>query len=158
MALTLTSSAFPAGGSIPSAYTCEGQDLSPPLDWGGVPPGTASLVLIMDDPDAPDPKAPTRTYVHWILYDLPPSSRGLAEGAGSGDLPAGTREGLNDWKRAGYGGPCPPVGRHRYVLTLYALDSKLEKLGNPTKAVLLNAMEGHILGRTELIGTYERAC
>jgi Raf kinase inhibitor-like YbhB/YbcL family protein len=157
MTLTLTSSAFSAGGSIPSVYTCDGQDLSPPLDWTGIPAGTGSLVLIMDDPDAPDPKAPQWTYVHWVLYNLPPSSRGLPEGAASGDLPAGTGEGLNDWKRTGYSGPCPPVGRHRYVHKLYALDTKLEDLGSPTKADLLSAMDGHILERAELIGTYERA-
>ena len=155
MTLTLTSSAFPAGGSIPSVYTCDGQDISAPLDWAGAPAGTESLVLIIDDPDAPDPKAPKRTYVHWVLYNLPPSSRGLPEGAVN--LPAGTGEGLNDWKRTGYGGPCPPVGRHRYIHKLYALDKKLEDLGSPTKADLLNAMEGHILDRAELIGTYERA-
>ena len=137
-------------------YTCEGRDFAPPLKWSGVPEGTRSLVLIMDDPDAPDPKAPRMTYVHWVLYNLPPDSGGLPEGVTSKTLPAGTLEGLNDWKRTGYGGPCPPIGRHRYFHKLYALDVVLKDLKQPTKAQLLKAMEGHVLARAEIVGTYKK--
>jgi Raf kinase inhibitor-like YbhB/YbcL family protein len=160
MALTLTSSAFSAGGEIPSRYTCEGEDVSPPLAWSGVPDGTKSLALIVDDPDAPDPAKPRMTWVHWVLYDLPvslggpPGAGGLAEGVKQ--LPAGTREGLNDWKRTGWGGPCPPVGRHRYFFKLYALDCELPDLRRPTKADLEKAIEGHVLFKAELIGTYQK--
>ncbi|CAN5332852.1 hypothetical protein BH24PSE2_BH24PSE2_20860 [soil metagenome] len=113
MDMTLSSPAFAPDGAIPERYTCDGEDVSPPLAWSGVPAGTESLVLILDDPDAPDPSAPKRTWVHWVLYDLPAETGGLPEGAAAAQLPAGTREGLNDWKRTGYGGPCPPIGRHR---------------------------------------------
>ena len=157
MALGLTSSAFAPGGEIPGRYTCDGDDLSPPLAWSDLPEGTRSLALIVDDPDAPDPRAPKTTWVHWVLYNLPPSASGLPEGAGSSTPPPGAREGLNDWKRTGYGGPCPPVGRHRYFHKLYALDTLLSDLGTPTKAELEKAMEGHVLARGELIGTYQRA-
>jgi hypothetical protein len=153
MALSLTSPAFPPGGSIPAKYTCDGDDISPALEWSGTPPQTRSLALIVDDPDAPDPKAPRMTWVHWILYSIPASAAGLSEG---GDLPPGTLEGLNDWKRTGYGGPCPPIGRHRYFHKLYALDTVLPDLDRPTKAKLETAMEGHILARAELVGTYQR--
>ena len=156
MALTLTSSAFKQGGKIPSKYTCEGDDVSPPLSFDGIPAGTKSLVLILDDPDAPDPKAPKMTWVHWVLYDMPPTATGLAGGLAPKDLPAGTREGRNDWKRTGYGGPCPPIGRHRYFHKLYALDVALGDLGAPTKARLEQAMEGHVLARAELMGTYQK--
>ena len=156
MAMTLTSSAFQANGSIPAVYTCEGGDRSPPLAWSGVPAGAKSLALVVDDPDAPDPKAPKMTWVHWVLYDIPPSATGLPEGASSGALPAGTRQGRNDWKRTGYGGPCPPTGRHRYFHKLYALDTALGDLREPTKAQLEKAMQGHILERVELVGTYEK--
>jgi hypothetical protein len=121
-----------------------------------VPEGAQSLVLIVDDPDAPDPAAPKMTWVHWVLYDLPPDATGLPEAVGAGDLPPGTRQGRNDWKRTGYGGPCPPVGRHRYFHKLYALDAKLGDLGEPTKAELEAAMEGKVLARAELVGTYEK--
>ncbi|MFU8856110.1 MAG: YbhB/YbcL family Raf kinase inhibitor-like protein [Deferrisomatales bacterium] len=154
MSLSLTSAAFRADGEIPGKHTCDGSDVSPPLAWAGVPEGTKSLVLIVDDPDAPDPRAPKMTWVHWVLYNLPPTSTGLAEGVK--ELPPGTREGLNDWKRTGYGGPCPPIGRHRYFHKLYALAEVLPDLGTPTKAVLEAAMEGKILARAELVGTYER--
>jgi Raf kinase inhibitor-like YbhB/YbcL family protein len=157
MALSLKSPAFTPGGGIPRQYTCDGRDLAPPLEWTGVPEGAQSLVLIVDDPDAPDPKAPKMTWVHWLLYNLPPTASGLPEGATSRNLPQGTREGLNDWKRTGYGGPCPPVGQHRYFHKLYALDSMLPDLGEPTKSKLEGAMEGHILEKAELIGTYQRA-
>jgi Raf kinase inhibitor-like YbhB/YbcL family protein len=109
---------------------------------------------VVDDPDAPDPHAPKMTWVHWVLYNLPPSAPGLPEGVR--DLPAGTREGVNDWKRTGYGGPCPPIGRHRYFHKLYALDVVLPDLGWPTKAQLEKAMEGHILAQAELLGTYQK--
>ena len=154
MSLTLTSSSFSPQGEIPTRYTCEGQDVSPALSWSGVPAVTKSLVLIVDDPDAPDPKAPKMTWVHWILYDLPPDSTGIAEGASS--LPPGTREGQNDWKRTGYGGPCPPIGRHRYFHKLYALDVVLPDLGSPTKARLEEAMKSHVLAQAEIVGTYQK--
>jgi len=152
--MTITSPAFAAGGKIPRKHTCEGDDVSPRLAWSGVPATAKSLVLIVDDPDAPDPKAPTMTWVHWVLYDLPPSSAGLAEGAAA--LPPGTREGRNDWKRTGYGGPCPPIGRHRYFHKLYALDAELGDLGEPTKAEVEAAMQGHLVGQAELVGTYQK--
>jgi Raf kinase inhibitor-like YbhB/YbcL family protein len=156
MTLKLSSAAFEDGGPMAAKYTCEGQDFAPPLKWSGVPEGTRSLALIMDDPDAPDPKAPRMTYVHWVLYNLPPDSGGLPEGVTSKTLPAGTLEGLNDWKRTGYGGPCPPIGRHRYFHKLYALDVVLKDLKQPTKAQLLKAMEGHVLARAEIVGTYKK--
>src|SRR6185295_6558814 len=143
MSLTLTSDAFKHQGEIPTRFTCEaeGKEVSPALSWSGVPAKTKSLALILDDPDAPDPRAPKRTWVHWVLYNLPPAAKGLAEGAGGdGSLPAGTLPGANDWKRTGYGGPCPPVGRHRYFFKLYALDVVLPDLGNPDKKHLEEAM------------------
>ena len=156
MELKLTSSAFSHGQAIPRDYTCDGDDLSPPLAWEGLPPGTESLVLIVDDPDAPDPAAPKMTWVHWILYNIPPSTTSLPPGVSRADLPPGTREGLNDWKRTGYEGPYPPTGRHRYFHKLYALDVQLPDLGTPTKAALEAAMADHILASAELVGTYER--
>jgi hypothetical protein len=157
MALEINSPAFTNGGAIPARYTCEGQDMSPPLAWRGVPAGTKSLVLIVDDPDAPDPAAPRMTWVHWVLANLPPDAAGLAEAVSPGSLPAGTVEGLNDWKRTGYGGPCPPIGRHRYFHKLYALDRDLTGLKHPTKAQVEAAMRGHVLAQAELVGTYEKA-
>lgn len=154
MALVISSAAFAAGSGIPAKYTCDDKDLSPPLRWEGVPGGTQSLALIVDDPDAPDPKAPKRVWVHWVLYDLPATTDGLAEAVTR--LPDGTREGKNDWGRTGYGGPCPPIGRHRYFFKLYALDTILGDLGEPTKADLEKAMKGHILAQAEIIGTYQR--
>jgi Raf kinase inhibitor-like YbhB/YbcL family protein len=156
MALSLESPGFGAGEEIPSEYTCEGRDVSPPLRWSGVPEGTRSLALIVDDPDAPDPAAPKRTFVHWVVVDLPPDAGGLAEGAGQDGLPAGARAGRNDWDQPGYGGPCPPVGRHRYVHKLYALDTTLPHLRSPTKAELERSMAGHVLARAELVGTYRK--
>ncbi len=152
MGFTIHSSAFEEGGSIPARYTCDGEDLSPPLQWSGVPQGARSLALIVDDPDAPDPAAPRMVWVHWVLYNLPADSTGLPEGVAH--LPSGTLEGLNDWKRTGYGGPCPPIGRHRYFFKLYALDTELPDLGTPTKARLLEAMKGHVVGEAVLMGTY----
>jgi Raf kinase inhibitor-like YbhB/YbcL family protein len=156
MTMTLTSTAFAEGGAIPTRYTCEGDDVSPPLAWSALPAGTKSLALIVDDPDAPDPRAPKMTWVHWVLYDLPPTAGGLPEAVAPGALPAGTREGLNDFKRTRYGGPCPPVGRHRYFHKLFALDVVLPDLGRPSKARLEQAMQGHILARAELLGTYQK--
>ena len=154
MALTLTSPAFTHNGAIPRQYTCDAADLSPPLAWSGVPDGTKSLVLIVDDPDAPDPAAPKMTYVHWVVYNIPPGTSGLEEGAKT--LPGGARSGVNDWKRTGYGGPCPPIGRHRYFHKLYALDTVLEGLDAPTKNDVEKAMKGHVLAQVELMGTYQR--
>ena len=156
MSLSLTSSAFADNGPIPQAYTCDGKDISPPLAWTGIPSETKSLALILDDPDAPDPAAPKMTWVHWVLYNLPPTATELPEAVAPRDLPSGTREGLNDWKRTGYGGPCPPIGRHRYFHKLYALDVVLPDLGKPTAAALENGMQGHILDQVQLIGTYQR--
>jgi hypothetical protein len=156
MALSLSSSSFKHQGEIPTKFTCEGQDVSPALSWSGAPGGTKSLALIVDDPDAPDPAAPKMTWVHWVLYDIPPTAQGLSEAVRNDGLPKGTREGMNDWKRAGYGGPCPPIGRHRYFHKLYALDAVLGDLGTPTKADLENAMKGHILAQAELVGTYQK--
>ncbi len=156
MSFQLTSSAFQDGAEIPTRHTCEGEDLSPALFWNDLPDGTESLVLIVDDPDAPDPAAPKMVWDHWVLYNLPADSAGLPEGVAPSGLPSGTQEGFNSWGRTGYGGPCPPVGRHRYFHILYALDARLADLGQPTKNELLEAMEGHILARTELVGTYQK--
>ncbi len=156
MAFTLTSPEFEHGQSIPRRYTCEGDDISPPLEWSGIPAGTKSLALIVEDPDAPDPAAPKRIWVHWVLYDIPADITCVPEGAGGKDLPEGCREGLNDWKKLGYGGPCPPIGRHRYFFRLYAMNDVLGDLDHPTKAKLERAMDGHILAVAELIGTYKK--
>jgi Raf kinase inhibitor-like YbhB/YbcL family protein len=155
MALTLTSSAFAPGGKIPSKYTCEGKDISPPLSFAGAPNGTKSLALVIDDPDAPDPKAPRLVWVHWVVFNLPADSQGLSESPSGKDLPKGAVTGLNDWKKTSYGGPCPPVGRHRYFHKLYALDVTLP--AKPlTKSDLEAAMKGHVLAQAELIGTYQK--
>jgi len=156
MNLNLTSPAFSDGGEIPAKHTCEGQGLSPILAWSGVPANAKSLALVVDDPDAPDPAAPKRTWVHWVLYNIPPSATGLAQAVAPAALPPGTREGTNDWKRTGYGGPCPPIGRHRYFHKLYALDVVLPDLKQPTKAALEKAMQGHVLAKVELMGTYQQ--
>ncbi len=156
MTLTLLSTVFPHQGEIPARYTCDGDDVSPPLAWSGVPTGTKSLLLIVDDPDAPDPQAPKLTWVHWLLYNIPPSQKGLAEAMDTQNLPPGTLEGTNNWQRIGYGGPCPPIGRHRYFHKLYALDTLLPDMHKPSKKNLEQAMHGHILARAELIGTYQR--
>jgi len=156
MSLVLSSTAFQPNGVIPVRHTCDGQDRSPPLAWAGVPVNAKSLVLIVDDPDAPDPAAPKMTWVHWLLYNLSPETTGLPEAVANKTLPAGTRQGVNDWQRIGYGGPCPPIGRHRYFHKLYALDGVLPDLKQPTKAALKKAMQGHILAHAELIGVYQR--
>ena len=156
--LKVVSSAFEQGASIPKRFTCEGEDESPPLAWSGVAAGARSLALIVDDPDAPDPAAPKMTWVHWVLYNLPPETTHLdAAAAAASALPAGTLEGKNDWKRTGYGGPCPPIGRHRYFHKLYALDVELPDLKQPSKDQLLKAMQGHVLAQAELMGTYQKA-
>ena len=154
---TLSSSAFAPSGAIPKRYTCDDANVSPPLAWSGAPAGTKSFALIVDDPDAPDPAAPKRVYVHWVLYDIPPSTPGLPEGMTKAQLPKGAREGKNDFGNTGYGGPCPPIGRHRYFFKLYALDTMLGDLGAGTKADVEAAMRGHILEQAQVIGTYQGA-
>jgi Raf kinase inhibitor-like YbhB/YbcL family protein len=151
--MRLTSSVFEHGGSIPSKHTCEGENRSPPLVVHDVPPNAKSLALIVDDPDAPDPKAPKRTWVHWVLCNLPPNLHTLTEG--DDDFP-GAIHGLNDWGRTGYSGPCPPIGTHRYYFKLYALDTLLPDLQTPTKTDLERAMQGHIVAQTELMGRYHK--
>jgi len=154
--LSIRSPAFADHASMPRRYTAEGENLSPPLEWSGMPPGTKSVALIMDDPDAPDPAAPQRTFVHWVLYQLPVGATALPAGASSSGLPPGTRQGLNDQDRAQYSGPAPPIGRHRYFIKLYALDRALPELEHPTKARLEAAMDGHVLASAELVGTYQK--
>jgi hypothetical protein len=156
MTMTITSTAFAANASIPALYTCEGKDVSPPLAWSGVPANAKSLALIVDDPDAPDPAAPRMTWVHWVLYNIPAGTHGLPEAVNPARLPSGALEGLNDWQRTGYGGPCPPVGRHRYFHKLYALDAVLPDLTRPNKAALEKAMKGHVLAEAQLVGTYQK--
>ena len=156
MPLVLTSPAFADHAPIPVQYTCQGADISPPLAWAGAPEGTRSFVLIVDDPDAPDPAAPKMTWVHWIVYNIPASTQGLAGNERAGGMPAGARDGVNDWKRTGYGGPCPPIGRHRYFFKLYALDRELPDLHAPTKTRIEHAIEGHVLAGTQLVGTYQK--
>jgi Raf kinase inhibitor-like YbhB/YbcL family protein len=155
MALTLTSSAFEAGEKIPSKYTCEGANISPPLTFGGVPEGTKSLALIIDDPDAPDPKAPKRVWAHWLVYNLPPEIEALPEDASRNGMPKGSVTGLSDRRESAYHGPCPPIGRHRYFHKLYALDTTLP--AKPlTKAELEAATKGHVLAEASLMGTYQK--
>jgi Raf kinase inhibitor-like YbhB/YbcL family protein len=156
MTLNLKSSGFTHLGDIPKVFTCDGKDISPSLSWTDVPQNTKSLVLIVDDPDAPDPANPKMTWVHWILYNIPPTVSALPEAVAAADLPAGTKHGKNDWHRTGYGGPCPPIGSHRYFHKLYSLDIELPDLHEPTKSQLEAAMAGHILDHTELVGTYQR--
>lgn len=156
MAFVLSSPAFTDQGAIPKQYTCEGADVSPPLDWSGAPPGTKTFALIVDDPDAPDPRAPKTTWVHWVVHNIPGDTRGLPEDAARRGLPSQAMQGVNDWKRTGYGGPCPPIGRHRYFHKLYALDTNLTGLERPTKAEVLDAMKGHVLAETQLVGTYQK--
>ena len=156
MSLILTSTAFTQDGAIPARYTCTDADLSPALNWSGVPDNAKSLALIVDDPDAPDPNAPRMTWVHWVLYNLPSDSQGLPEAVTPSELPKGTLEGVNDWKRTGYGGPCPPIGRHRYFFKLYTLDQMLPDLKRPTKQQLEQAMQGHVIEQVELMGTYQK--
>jgi Raf kinase inhibitor-like YbhB/YbcL family protein len=152
MSFELTSAAFAPGEMIPRKYTCDGEDISPPLRWGDPPPDSKSLALISDDPDAP-----IGTWVHWVLYNLPAESRALPEAVpGDADLPDGSRNGRSSWGRLGYGGPCPPGGTHRYFFKLYALDAVLDLGAGAGKEQLLKAMEGHILAQTEVMGVYRR--
>jgi Raf kinase inhibitor-like YbhB/YbcL family protein len=153
MSFQISTPAFSHGDSIPKKFTCDGQDISPKLSWTNPPAGTHSLALIMDDPDAP-----AGTWVHWVLYDLPPDARDLAEGlAKQEQLPGGSRQGRNDFRKVGYGGPCPPPGKpHRYFFKLYALDAKLNLKASATKADLERTMQGHILAQAELMGRYGR--
>ncbi len=155
MALVVYSSGFDHMGPIPVQYTGEGKNISPPLSWSDPPEGTVTFALIVDDPDAPDPAHPTMTWVHWVLYNIPAVTRELKEGITTDELPLGTKEGINDFRRTAYGGPHPPVGRHRYFFKLYALSKEIEGLSRPTKRELEQAMAGAILANAELIGTYE---
>lgn len=154
--MKMTSKNFVDRGDIPKKHTCDGEDISPELSWTGAPEGVRSYVLIVDDPDAPDPASPKMTWVHWVLYNIPPSAVSLPEGVSKGALPKGTLEGVNDWKQPGYRGPCPPVGKHRYYHKLYALDTVMPDLGLPKKAKVLQAMEGHVITRAELVGFCQR--
>jgi len=154
--LTLTSAVFQHQQRIPKKHTCEGSDISPPLAWSGVPEGCRSLALIVDDPDAPDPAAPKRVFVHWVLYNIPGEAGALIEGVGSGALPKGAVQGRNDFGQVKFGGPCPPIGRHRYFFKLYALDVLLPAQGSLDKNALQTAMQGHVLETCELVGTYQK--
>ncbi len=152
MTLEVTSSAFTQGNPIPARYSCKGEDISPPLTWSDPPAGTQSFVLIMDDPDAP-----MGTWVHWVIYNIPASARGLPENVPSdAQLPDGSVQGKNSWGRFGYGGPCPPSGTHRYFFKLYALDTTLDLPAGADKRTLESAMRGHILAQGELMGTFSR--
>ena len=157
MTLKITSSAFQQGGSIPAQYTCEGKNISPPLMWAGLPNNTKSLAMIVDDPDAPDPAKPQRVYVHWVVYNMPASTNALPENASKSGMPKGAVQGKNDWGNAEYGGPCPPIGRHRYFFKLYALDTEVAGLSSAAKSDLERAMKGHILASGELMGTYQKS-
>jgi Raf kinase inhibitor-like YbhB/YbcL family protein len=156
MAFNIQSSEFGHGAAIPTVYTCQGDDISPPISWEGVPEGTQSLALIVHDPDVPSPDNPVRIWVHWVMYNIPHDTTKLAAHITTADLAAGTLEGKNDWNRTGYGGPCPPLGRHRYFFKLYALDTVLEDLHQPKKEQLERAMQGHIIAEAELVGTYQK--
>jgi Raf kinase inhibitor-like YbhB/YbcL family protein len=156
MSMSIMSPSIMQGGTIPERHTCDGLNTSPPITWVGVPPGTKSLALIVDDPDAPDPSAPKMTWVHWLLYNIPENATGLAEVVTDKNLPAGTLQGLNDWHLDSYGGPCPPIGTHHYFFKLYALDSVLPDLKKPSKAKLEKAMHGHVLDQSSLVGLYQR--
>ncbi len=153
MELTVSTSAFQEGEVIPTEYTCEGQDVSPPLAWDEPPAGTQSLVLIVDDPDAP-----VGVFTHWVLFNIPSDSRDLPEALpAQAQLPSGAQQGKNDFGRLGYGGPCPPPGRsHRYRFTVYALDQPLELTAGASKKQVLDAIQGHILAQGQLTGTYQR--
>ncbi len=155
MTFTLISPAFGQNGSIPPQYTCDGEDISPPLAWSDAPPGTRSLALIVDDPDSPDPAKPERVYVHWVVYNISPLTTKLPFNAAK-ILPLRAQHGTNDWERQTYGGPCPRIGRHRYFFKLYALDTQFKGLNAPTKAQLEEAIMGHLVGHVELVGTYEK--
>lgn len=153
MEIKLTSAAFKEGQPIPRAYTCDGVNVSPPLEWSGVPANAKTLAIVCDDPDAP-----AGTWVHWVLYNLPASNIGLVENVPTTEnLKAGGFQSTNDFEKIGYGGPCPPGGTHRYFFKLYALDGELSLPAGATKAETLKAMEGHIVAQTQLMGTYSRS-
>ena len=152
MEIKITSSAFEDGALIPAKYTCDGEDVSPPLQWEAVPEGTKSIALISDDPDAP-----VGTWIHWVLYNLPAEVKELAEAVPADEtLPGGARQGTTDFGRIGYGGPCPPSGTHRYFFKIYALDTDVDLPRGADKSELLEAMQGHILGEGRLMGKYAR--
>lgn len=155
MALTLTSTVFSHEEEIPSTYSCQGKGGAPPLAWSGAPAETRSFVIIVHDPDAPDPAAPRKDWVHWLVYNLPATTTQLSAGPQPA-LPPGTMLGLNDSGRAAYGPPCPPIGRHRYFYQLYALDTMLPDLGTPQRPQLEEAMKGHVLAEAVLMGTYQK--
>jgi len=155
MTLTITSAEFEQGGEIPARFTCEGDDISPPLAWSQTPASAKTLALIVDDPDAPDPAKPQRVYVHWVVYNIPVAAS-LKENASKAEMPKGAVQGKNDWGKVEYGGPGPPIGRHRYYFKLYALDIELTGLSAPTKADLERAMTGHVIETGELMGTYQK--
>ena len=155
MSFQLKSSAFDESGKIPKKYTCESDDLSPPLEWTGAPDNTRSFALIVDDPDAPDPAKPKMVYVHWVVINIPAGTNQLAENASRSMMPSGSHTGLNDWKKTEYGGPCPPIGRHRYYFKLYALDTTLD-LNATTREDVEAAMAGHVLGMARLMETYQK--
>ena len=154
MAFSLQSPSFAHMEEIPSKHTCEGSNVSPALFWTNPPEGTKSFVLIVDDPDAPDPQAPKMTWVHWVLYNIPPTVSELQEEMKI--LPPGTLDGVNSWGRIGYGGPCPPIGRHRYFFKLYALSKEIPVLRRPSKEDIEHAMEESTLAKAELVGTYRK--
>lgn len=154
--MKILSDAFVDQGSIPALYTCEGRNISPQLSWEALPEGTKSLALIVDDPDAPDPAAPKMTWVHWVLYNIPPTVSELPENTTPGTLPHGVLSGITSWDNPLYGGPCPPIGRHRYFHKLYALDTLLPDKAGLTADDLVQAMQGHILGEAVLMGTYQK--
>ncbi len=154
--MELSSPSVENQGNVPEKFTCDGEDISPALEWSGAPEGSETFVLIVDDPDAPDPANPRMTWVHWVLYNIPAAVSSLPEGVKDSNLPEGTLQGRNDWNKTGYGGPCPPIGQHRYFHKLYALDTALSDLGQPTKEELEKAMDGHVLSQAELIGLYQR--
>jgi len=155
-AFRLASPSFAADHAIPKQHTCAGADLSPPLEWSGAPEGTKSFALVVDDPDAPDPAAPKMVWVHWVLYNVPADTTSLPANVKAAHAPGGALDGLNDWKKPGWRGPCPPIGRHRYFFRLYALDTKLADLHHPTKERLLATMQGHVLATAELVGTFAK--
>lgn len=152
MALTLSSPAFGSGQRIPRKYSCDGEDVSPPLSWTGIPSETKSLALIVEDPDAV-----VGIWCHWVLFNLPATAENLPENvARIPELTDGTRQGSNSWKRIGYGGPCPPGGTHRYFFRLYALDSSLDIPAGVTSGKISQSMKGHVLGEASLMGLYGR--
>ena len=156
MTFNLSSSAFAPNSSMPTKYTCEGAGISPPLAWSGAPANAKSFALIVEDPDAPDPAKPTRVVSHWVAYNIPASATSLSENASNKGMPAGSAQGSNEGNKQVYMGPCPPIGRHRYFFKLFALDTVLSGLSNPKKADLEKAIQGHVVGNAELIGTYQK--